>query len=263
MVLLRYRYLYIAPIWGRIMDLEILRKIGLSSGEIKIYSALLDLGVSPLQKIHEKTGIERRNIYDILNKLIEKGLVSYIEENKRRSFQISHPHKVIGYIEEKKKEWEALQKEMHERIPVLVEKFNAKKPKIRAEVYRGVEGIKAVWEDMLHYPETRWVGSGRYVPKKFPFFFEKWNKRRIKAKVKWQNLMRHEMRVEAKDMSYEKMKFLPIEFSGNPAVIAIYGNKVAQFLYGENLFAFVIESKELADNYRDYHQYLWVHVAKS
>ena len=53
------------------MTLEILRKIGLSEGEIKVYNALLDLGTSSLNQIHEKTGIERRNIYDILNKLIE------------------------------------------------------------------------------------------------------------------------------------------------------------------------------------------------
>ena len=57
-----------------LMQLELLRKIGLSEGEVKIYTALLDLGLSPINKIHERTGIERRNIYDILNKLIERGL---------------------------------------------------------------------------------------------------------------------------------------------------------------------------------------------
>ena len=62
------------------MELEYLRKIGLTSGEIKVYSAVLEIGASSLNKIHEKTGIERRNIYDILNKLIEKGLVSYVIE---------------------------------------------------------------------------------------------------------------------------------------------------------------------------------------
>jgi len=59
------------------MNLEILRKIGLSEGEIKIYSALVDEGLSSINKIHEKTGIERRNIYDILNKLIEMYQLSY------------------------------------------------------------------------------------------------------------------------------------------------------------------------------------------
>jgi hypothetical protein len=75
--------------------------------------------------------------------------------------------------------------------------------------------------------------------------------------------MRDEMRSEnVKAFPFEHQKFLPKEFSGNPTVICIYGNKVVNFLYGESLFAFVIESKELADNYKSYHKYLWDKVAR-
>ena len=81
------------------MSLELLRLVGLSDGEIKVYSALLDIGKAPVSRIHEKTGIERRNIYDILNKLIERGLITYVFENDKRFFQLSHPTKIIGYIE--------------------------------------------------------------------------------------------------------------------------------------------------------------------
>ena len=59
-----------------------LKKVGLSNGEIEIYEILLDSGLLPVGKVHEKSRIERRNIYDILNKLIERGLVTYIIENK-------------------------------------------------------------------------------------------------------------------------------------------------------------------------------------
>ena len=240
-----------------------LRKIGLSEGEIKVYMALLNLGASPVNKIHEKTGIERRNIYDILNKLIERGLVSYITENKRKSYGISHPNKIIGYIEEKKHDLEKSKQEVSKDIPPLIEKFNSKKAEISAEVYRGEEGIKAVWEDMLSHKRIDWIGSGRYVPRKFPNFFANWNERRTKKKVKMFNLMRYELRKETKPLSLEKLKFLPKEFSVNPTVVCVYGNKVVNFLYGENLFAFLIESKELADNYREYHKYLWNKIAKA
>ena len=57
------------------------------------------------------------------------------------------------------------------------------------------------------------------------------------------------------------VKYLPEEMSGNPTVIFIYGNKVANVLWGDEYFAFVIESKELAENYRKYHKYLWDNVA--
>lgn len=245
------------------MDLKILRKIGLSEGEIKVYSALLDYGMSPMNKIHEKTGIERRNIYDILNKLIEKGLISYEEENKRRSFKISHPNKIVGYLEEKKKELNNIQSEIKEKIPAIIDKFNSKKSKIRSEVYRGVEGIKAVWEDMLNYKESYFIGGGLYIAMKLPFFWEQYKIRIKKEKIKWYNLGRAELR--GSDLIKEEFmetRFLPKEFSVNPAVIFIYGPKVAQVLWGDDLFAFVTESEEIAENYKKYHKYLWENVAK-
>ena len=75
--------------------------------------------------------------------------------------------------------------------------------------------------------------------------------------------MRIEMKKEVKQMPYEHIKFLPKEFSGSPTVVGIYGNKIVNFLFGENLFAFVIESKELSENYKRYHKYLWEKVAKT
>ncbi|GAJ19218.1 unnamed protein product, partial [marine sediment metagenome] len=35
-----------------------------------------------------------------------RGLITYVKENKRRLFQISHPNKIIGYVEEKKHEFD-------------------------------------------------------------------------------------------------------------------------------------------------------------
>lgn len=245
------------------MSLEILRKIGLSEGEIKIYTALLESGSSPLSKIHEKTGIERRNIYDILNKLIEKGLAISIVENKKRFFQITHPNKIAGYIEEKKDDLEMIKKEVQKHLPSLTARFNSKREDIAAGVFRGVEGIKAVWEDMLNYRTMCWIGSGRYLPKLIPQWFSQWNRRRVKLKIQWYNIHRAEMRKEIKrPYQYEYIKFLPAQFSGNPAVIGIFGNKTANFLFGKQLFAFVIESREIAENYRRYHKYLWENVAR-
>jgi hypothetical protein len=74
--------------------------------------------------------------------------------------------------------------------------------------------------------------------------------------------MRDELRKEYKPFKFEEVKFLPPEFSGAPTVIGIYGDKVVQLLLGEEMFGFVVESKELAENYKKYHKYLWDKVAK-
>ncbi len=244
------------------MNAALLRQVGLSNGEIKVYSALLDTGVTSLNRIHEKTGIERRNIYDILNKLIERGLVTYVTENRKRVFQVAHPSKILSYLEDKKEALDETKKAVEKELPSFVQKFELAKPSINAEIYRGIEGMKTVWEDMLNYKAIYWIGSGRYMPKRLPVYFEQWTKRRLKRKVKIFNIMRYEMKKEVTPYPLEEIRFLPKEFSGNPTVLGIHGNKAVNLLLGEDFFAFVLESKELAENYRRYHKYLWEHVAK-
>jgi len=240
------------------MDLSKLRKIGLSDGEITVYNAILDLGSSSINSIHERVGIERRNIYDILNKLIGKGLISYITERGKRTYQITHPNKIISYIEEQEHGLEETKKDIGMMLPSLIARFESEKPEIRAEVFRGKEGIKAVFEDMLNYEENRFIGGGWYIVHELPYFWASYNRRRVEKKVKWFNLVRHELRKEATpEGKYIWVKFLPKEFSGNPNVIFIYGNKVANVLWGKEFFAFLIESKEVAENYRRYFDYLW------
>ena len=58
------------------------------------------------------------------------------------------------------------------------------------------------------------------------------------------------------------MRFLQPEFSGNPIVISVFGDKTANFIFGDEIFVFVIESSKVAENYRRYHKYLWDNVAK-
>src|SRR3989344_2051758 len=93
-------------------DLTQLKELNLSEGQIAVYAAVLELGISSLNKIHEKTGIERRNIYDILNKLIEKGLISYTIEKGKKTFQSTHPNKIISYLEDKKRDVEKIEQEI-------------------------------------------------------------------------------------------------------------------------------------------------------
>jgi len=231
-----------------------LKALGLTDGEIRVYSAILDLGSCGINKIHEKTGLERRTIYDVINKLIERGLISWTSENRKKTYRCSHPNKITSEIKAKEDELKKLEGE----IPGFIKKFNSKKPEVMAEVFRGQEGIKAIFEDTLNYKEVYFIGGGGYVIDKLPFYWENYNRKREKLGVKWMNLVRAD--IDEKNIPRGKFMFhkkLPNDFSGAPSVIFIYGNKVANVLWGEEFFAFVIESSEIADNYKRYHKHLW------
>ena len=244
------------------MNSEILSKLDFSRGEQEVYEVLLNSGRLPVSVIQEKTGIERRNIYDILSKLIDKGLVAYVTENKKRYFRITHPNKILGFIEDQESVLQEKKELVNEEMPELLELYNTSRSDIQAEIFRGKEGVKAVWEEMLNYNKNYFIGGGWYVIDEMPHYWRSYNRRRKEHGVHWYNLARYDVRKrkppERKGIS---VRYLPKEFSGSPNVIFVYGNKVANVLWQGGFFAFVIENKEIADNYRRYHQYLWNKVA--
>ena len=61
------------------MQLEELEQIGLTKGEIKVYVALLELGESTKTPIARKSEVSPGKVYDVLERLLRKGLVSTIK----------------------------------------------------------------------------------------------------------------------------------------------------------------------------------------
>ena len=53
-------------------------------------------------KLSEKTGLYRQVTYDALNRLIEKGYVSSVKEEKAQLFKAIDPELILEYIKEKK-----------------------------------------------------------------------------------------------------------------------------------------------------------------
>ena len=73
------------------MDKKILQEVGLSQKEIEIYLTLLRAENLTASKIAEKTGIYRPNVYDNLESLIEKGLVSFVISDRVKHFRAEKP----------------------------------------------------------------------------------------------------------------------------------------------------------------------------
>lgn len=247
------------------MKLQNLKELGLSDGQVSVYSAVLESGISTLNKIHEKTGIERRNIYDILNKLIEKGFISYTIENSKKTFQCTHPNKILEEIKIKEKGLD----ELKYQIPEIKKLFDISKPEINAEIYRGNESIKSLLNELLEYKESFWMGGNSFekykaVSKSLQIWLEHWMIRRIDKKHIMHDLVSYGTylkglepgNIKKHKKMYYKYSQLPKEMF-IPMVIIIFGNKVAQIIWEEQPFAFVLSSEKIKDSYMKYFNYFW------
>src|SRR3989344_2183897 len=96
-----------------------LLKAGLTDGESKVYLALSELGASTVGPLVKKSKVAYSNIYDILNRLIEKGLVSFVIKSKIRYFQTTTPKNLLIYLENKEKEISEQKNELRKILPDL------------------------------------------------------------------------------------------------------------------------------------------------
>ena len=86
------------------MDIKPLEDIGLTEKEIKIYVTLLELGPSSAGKILEKAGIQNSVLHFCVNRVIEKGIVSYIKKGKFRIYNSADPESFLSYLRIKEEE---------------------------------------------------------------------------------------------------------------------------------------------------------------
>ena len=77
---------------------NLLSEAGLTQSESKVYLALLKLGKSQSGKIVKEANISSGKIYEILEKLSEKGLVETVTENGVKQFIASDPKTILDYI---------------------------------------------------------------------------------------------------------------------------------------------------------------------
>ncbi|PIN76284.1 hypothetical protein COV18_00015 [Candidatus Woesearchaeota archaeon CG10_big_fil_rev_8_21_14_0_10_37_12] len=243
------------------MDLEQLKELGLSDGQITVYSAVLELGTSTLSTIQKKTGIGRRNIYDNLNKLIEKGFVTYIIKEGKKAYTCTHPNKIQEDIEIKKKALEQLEKQ----IPQITAFFKEVKLETQITVFRGSESIKALLNEALTYDSTYWIGGSSGIEQTtLRAWFKEWMLRREKQNKQMYDLSTqgthleeyHTTETEKNKKQNYHYKTLPEDILSFTTIL-VFGNKVVQILWNKQPFAFVLESKEVKESYLRFFNHFW------
>jgi len=121
---------------------ETLEELGLNRRESICYTALLELGSSKIGMIVKRTGIPSSKIYEILDKLISRGLVSYVKIGKIKHFQASDPKAFLNYIDEKKKRIEEI-------LPQLLLKQKLSK-KQSVEMFEGQKALFPLFIDLIN-----------------------------------------------------------------------------------------------------------------
>ena len=238
-----------------------LKKFGLAEKEAKAYLACLELGDCLASEISAKTSIPRTLVYDLLEKLIDLGLVSYSIKNNVKYFLASDPNQLIHILGEKKEAVEGVLSSLEK----LQKEKGLKKPKVA--VYEGIEGMKTVMNDILRSGTTELLsyGSSRSSIDLIPVFITQWHKRRVKQKIGLRIIYNDSARTREKvknlPKEFTKFKFMPFDVE-SPHATLIYANKISLQSWLKEPYAVVIENEEMTSNQKRYFEQLW-RIAKN
>lgn len=159
---------------------DVFTKLGLAKNEANIYETLLLEGESNVANIAIKSKIHRRNVYDSLNRLIEKGLVFEIIQQQEKTYKAVDPDKLAEIIAEKQ---EALKNIM----PQLKQMYSGKPHKNEVYVYKGIEGFKNYMRDIIRLGEDDYIigGKGLWADPKIVEFAKYINAEATKKGIKF------------------------------------------------------------------------------
>ncbi len=243
----------------------VLQDIGLTEGEIKVYLSLHKLGASKVGQIVSDINLQKTTVYFCLNSLISKGLVSYFIKQKIKIFEASNPNRLLDFLNQKSKNIEKQKEEVKELIPKLLS-MHREKELHSATVFEGWKGMKTAFDDFyerLKSGETyQALGVTQLpeTPEKFRKFIRGFQLRRAAKKVKLQILIHENLRDSVgKDREEEKLtevRYIQRELH-TPSIANMYKDKVLMTVWKEKPYAFLIQSQEIADSFRNYFFSMW------
>ena len=240
-----------------------LERIGLTKGEIKVFLSLNKLGQTTTGPIAKESKVSKSKIYDILDKLIEKGLVGYIIKNGTKHFMANDPHMILEYIDKKEQEINKTREEVNKILPRLMIQRSSLLQERTAEIYEGLQGIRAMREELMksfNTGDTLFVlGASRIANERIEGWLLEFHKRRISKKISMEiiyNADAREFGEIRKKMKLTEVRYLPKRLS-SPNWIDIFPKAVVFVVLLKTPIAFVVRDEELANSFRNYFNIMW------
>lgn len=243
---------------------DVLKKAGLTEGEVKVYSALLENGECTIGKILEKSRVTKSIVYRILERLIDKGLVSYIIKEDVKHFQANPPHNILDYLDKKQEELISTKSEVEKIIPQLA-KLQTLTTLNQATIYEGFRGLMTVYEKRFNKlkqgDEYINLGLPAVQPAHHHAFWQKDHRERVKRKIKAKLLynigVSDEVLKNRNSFWGCDARRMPLDID-TPSWILIYKDTVVIAIpQGSNPVAIEIVNQEIANSFIKYFDWFW------
>jgi len=229
--------------------IEKLQRIGLSKKESEIYLALAKKENSTANNLAKETSSNRTVCYNILQQLIEKGIVTYSKKNNVRFYAIANPESLLSDIREK----EDVAKELIADLKNFQIKKSSKKS---VEVFEGKNGLKQIFNEIRNCSELNILNATGLIFENLEFsakhIINDLNKNNNVRIIGTNSMKKTKLAKTTKG----KIKYLPRE-ADNYATTFIFDGKVIIQTLKEKPFLIKIEEESIYEGYKKDFDVFW------
>ncbi len=246
------------------MNIEDFTKLGFNKNEAIVYLALIELGIANAHDLISKTKFHKNIVYDNLEKLIDKGLVTFILEGKKKVFQISSSKNLIEFFEEKEKEI-LKKKEFAKKIVKEIDKTTKSvKEKQEARIYKGIRGIKSFYNETLDGSDYIVFGAPHQsIEIMGETFWRNYNLKRNNKKIKVRMIFNPSIKDYGNTIldKFTEVKYFDKNFEPQTET-HVQNNKVGIIVWTKEPILFLIENKDVASSYKKFFEDMWKSAKK-
>ena len=239
-------------------NVETLVQCGLTKNEAKVYLALLKVGTGTAIELTKQSYVHRVNVYDALERLRGKGLISTIFQGKKRIYEAANPQQLLQLIKGK-------EEQLNQILPQLQQEFKLPKEKQQVHHFFGPDGVMRAYWMMLDQNATIYGIGGQGLNRKYlRHRHEMFNKKRIAQNMHLKALY-YEYTRQDRQRGWEhdtltQIRYMPDKYKG-VGMVDICGDLVLNLIPVEdNIMVIVIENRSLADTYRMFFDFMWVNA---
>ncbi len=235
-----------------------LHQLDLNGRQARIYLALLQLGSAGAIEIAKYTKFKHPTVYDVLDDLKERRLVTETMTEGRKLFHAENPDNLQWEIDRRQSVLSAL-------LPDLKTLYQGGEHHTRLHFYEGAEGGDAIRRELLSVREKRYYYFGS-VQDMFKLTSNEVEEEFFRIRLR-RGIWSYSIRNRAKEVPYDYMKpgdrylrkvrYLPKPLADNVSGLYFYDDKVAVTSALKENYTFILESRELNVLVHALWDYMW------
>jgi len=240
---------------------EILSEFGFTNAEIDVYFALLKLGEAKVGEIIKLSDVSSSNTHDCLEKLLKKGIISYILKNNIKHFYPTKPENLNLIIKEEKDKLEKRGKDLKSIIPELYSLANKEVISQGAEIFLGFSGLKNSFKKLTDpiIPDESACFFYKVEPEIINMIHKFYSKLELDGEynnIKQKGIASKDYKQYFNQRKNSKVEIkytdLPIPYSLN-----FYSDKTLLISWSKEPVAFLIKSEQITNTFKKLFNEIW------